>query len=118
MVCFSLSKASSKPTIRGCTNRRWISNSQVASLWLSGEEKGISLAANCLSVDFSVHCLTTANMPLWDGKERWEGERKREEGRERGRKREREREEREGRKGWKREREEEEKVICFMNKPS
>lgn len=47
------------------------------------------MAANCLSVDVSVHCLTTANMPLWDGKERWEGGRRREEGREgeRGRKR-------------------------------
>ena len=67
MVCFSLSKASSKPTIRGCTNWRRISNSQVARSWLSGVEKGINLAANCLSVDFSVHCLTTANMPLWDG---------------------------------------------------
>lgn len=73
----------------------------MARLWLSGEEKGISLAANCLSVDVSVHCLTTVNMPLWDGKERWEGERRREEGREgeRGREREEGREEERGGRG-------------------
>ena len=98
MICFLLSKASSKATIRGCTNWWWISNSQVARSWLSGEEKGINLAANCLSVVFSVHCLTTANMPLWDGQRKSgrveEGkkgrEREREEGRERkgGKKRE------------------------------
>ena len=88
MICFLLSKASSKATIRGCTNWWWISNSQVARSWLSGEEKGINLAANCLSVVFSVHCLTTANMPLWDG-ERKSG--RVEEGK-RGRERERERE--------------------------
>ena len=65
------------------------------------------MAANCLSVDFSVHCLTTANMPLWDGKERWEGGRRREEGREREREREREIEEGRGREREKREEERE-----------